>query len=52
MSLNDYDVTIKVHCVPGESEDEIFDELVDILINLDILPYDYDMSLQKVGRYL
>jgi len=51
-TVNDYEVTIKVKCVPGEDAEEVFDELADILIDLDILPYDYDMSLVKVGEWL
>ena len=50
--VNDYEVTIKVKSVPGEDAEEVFDELADILIDLDILPYDYDMSLVKVGEWL
>jgi len=51
-TVNDYEVTIKVKCVPGEDAEEVFDELADILIDLDILPYDYNMTLEKVGEWL
>ena len=50
--VNDYEVNIKVKCVPGEDAEEVFDELADVLIDLDILPYDYDMNLRKVGEWL
>lgn len=52
MMTNCYDVTLKVKCVPGDDHDAICDELADVLIDLDILPYDYDMCMQKVGELL
>lgn len=52
MKTNMFDVTVKVKAVPGDDPEAVFEELADIIIDMEILPYDYDMSLEKVGELL
>ena len=52
MKTNMFDVTVKVKAVPGDNSDAIFEELIDLLNALHILPYDYDMTLERVGVIL
>jgi len=52
MRTNCFDVSIIVKCVPGDDKDAICQELQDILVDLDILPYDYELKAKKVGEFL
>ena len=52
MLTNCYDVCIHVKCVPGENEEAICQELADVIIDLDNLPYDFEVEVNKVGKIL
>ena len=47
-----FDVIVKVKSVPGDNPEAIFEELADIIIDMDILPYDYDVCPIKVGELI
>lgn len=50
--VNEYECMLLIHNVPGEDFDSIQMELFDILENVEILPYDYDLKVRKVGERL
>ncbi len=49
---NAYECSIILEGVPGDDEEEVLLELADIISNVEILPYDYDVKLTKIGRIL
>ena len=49
---NDYEVTVKIHCVPADDTEQAEMEMYDILKACDQLPYDYDIQYEKVGEWL
>ena len=52
MLTNCYDVCIQVKCIPGEDSDAICHELADVIIDLEMLPYDFEVKAKKVGKIL
>ena len=51
-SLNDYEVTINLHCLPAEDIEAAKLEIWDILKALNQLPYDFEVCFKKVGKWL
>jgi hypothetical protein len=43
---------IHVKCVPGDDHKAISEELEDVLMGLDILPYDYEVRFKRIGEYI
>lgn len=52
MKTNCFNVLIQVKCVPGDNHEAVCEELADVLIDLDILPYDYEVKFKKLGGYI
>lgn len=50
--LNDYEITINLHCLPAEDIESAKLEIWDILKALNQLPYDFDVHFKKVGEWL
>ena len=50
--LNDYEITINLHCLPARDIDEAKMEIWDILQALNQLPYDFDVHFKKVGQWV
>lgn len=50
--LNDYEVTINLHCLPAEDIEQAKMEIWDILKAINQLPYDFDVHFKKVGEWL
>ena len=51
-TMNDYEITINLHCLPAEDIEEAKLEIWDILRALNQLPYDFDVHFKKVGEWL
>lgn len=47
-----FDCNLLIRSVPGEDFDSLLFELFDVLENVEILPYDYDLQVKKVGELL
>lgn len=52
MRTNCFNVMIHVKCVPGDDHKAISEELEDVLMALDILPYDYEVRFKRIGEYI
>jgi len=50
--VNVFDCALLIRSVPGEDFDSLLFELFDVLENVEILPYDYDLQVKKVGELL
>ena len=50
--VNEYECILVIHNVPGENFESIQLELFDILEDVEILPYDYNLHAKKVGERL
>lgn len=50
--INDYEITINLHCLPAEDIEAAKLEIWDILRALNQLPYDFDVHFKKVGEWL
>ncbi len=52
MKTNCFNVMIHVKCVHGDDHKAISEELEDVLMGLDILPYDYEVRFKRIGEYI
>ena len=50
--IKDYEVKIVIHCLPFENHDALMLEIKDILENVEILPYDFDVNVEVKGEWL
>lgn len=52
MKTNCFNVMIHVKCVPGDNHEAVCEELADVLMALNILPYDYEVRFKRIGEYI
>ena len=46
------DVVIKILNVPADDNNAVKEELIDVIENIEILPYDFNVSIQTKGEWI
>lgn len=46
------DVCIKIKNIPADDKEAVKEELIDVIENIEILPYDFNVSIHTKGEWI
>jgi len=52
MKTKCHDIFIKIRNVPADDKEAAREELIDVIENIEILPYDFNVCVQTKGEWI